>query len=156
MQRLSGLDASFLYLETRSQLMHVIGLFEIDPSTMPGGYRFDKLRAEMERRIAAIPAFRRKLDNSLFNIDHPVWIEDEEPGTLTWEIEPSAHGAVRLTLTHDLTGHHLPQIWGLVVAALEEGVEMSLPLLFIVALVQYQRRATSAPTAYSTPAFDRR
>ncbi len=78
MQRLSGLDASFLYLETRSQLMHVIGLFEIDPSTMPGGYRFDKLRAEMERRIAAIPAFRRKLDNSLFNIDHPVWIEDAD------------------------------------------------------------------------------
>ena len=34
----------------------------------------------------------------------PVWIEDEEPGTLTWDIEPSAHGAVRLTLTHDLTG----------------------------------------------------
>ncbi|KSU53977.1 MULTISPECIES: WS/DGAT/MGAT family O-acyltransferase [unclassified Gordonia (in: high G+C Gram-positive bacteria)] len=86
MQRLSGLDASFLYLETRSQLMHVIGLFEIDPSTMPGGYRFDKLRAEMERRIAAIPAFRRKLDNSLFNIDHPVWIEDED-----FDIERHVH-----------------------------------------------------------------
>ncbi|UPG67505.1 WS/DGAT/MGAT family O-acyltransferase [Gordonia hongkongensis] len=85
MQRLSGLDASFL-LETRSQLMHVIGLFEIDPSTMPGGYRFDKLRAEMERRIAAIPAFRRKLDNSLFNIDHPVWIEDED-----FDIERHVH-----------------------------------------------------------------
>ena len=86
MQRLSGLDASFLYLETRSQLMHVIGLFEIDPSTMPGGYRFDKLRAEMERRIAAIPAFRRKLDNSLFNIDHPVWIEDDD-----FDIERHVH-----------------------------------------------------------------
>ncbi|MET4165559.1 MULTISPECIES: WS/DGAT/MGAT family O-acyltransferase [Gordonia] len=86
MQRLSGLDASFLYLETRSQLMHVIGLFEIDPSTMPGGYRFDKIRAEMERRIAAIPAFRRKLDNSLLNIDHPVWIEDED-----FDIERHVH-----------------------------------------------------------------
>lgn len=40
--------------------------------------------------------------------------------------------------THDITGHHLPQIWGLVVAALEEGVEMSLPLLFIIALAQYR------------------
>lgn len=78
MQRLSGLDASFLYLETRSQLMHVIGLVEIDPSTMPGGYDFAELRSEMERRVAAIPAFRRKLDNSVFNIDHPVWIEDED------------------------------------------------------------------------------
>ncbi len=33
----------------------------------------------------------------------PVWIEDEEPGTVTWEIEPTADGATRLTLTHDLT-----------------------------------------------------
>ena len=78
MQRLSGLDASFLYLETRSQLMHVIGLVEIDPSTMPGGYEFTKLRDEMERRVAAIPAFRRKLADSVLNIDHPVWVEDED------------------------------------------------------------------------------
>lgn len=34
--------------------------------------------------------------------------------------------------------HHLPQIWGLAIAALEEGVEMSLPLLFIIALAQYR------------------
>ncbi|MFW0785517.1 wax ester/triacylglycerol synthase family O-acyltransferase [Gordonia sp. CPCC 206044] len=78
MQRLSGLDASFLYLETRSQLMHVIGILEIDPSTVPGGYTFTKLRDELERRIAGMPAFRRKLDNSLLNIDHPVWIEDDD------------------------------------------------------------------------------
>lgn len=34
----------------------------------------------------------------------PVWIEDESPGTLTWDIEPTGEGATRLTLTHDLTG----------------------------------------------------
>lgn len=34
----------------------------------------------------------------------PVWIEDEEPGTVTWDIEATADGATRLTLTHDLTG----------------------------------------------------
>src|SRR5690606_38405649 len=33
----------------------------------------------------------------------PVWIQDEEPGTVTWDIEPTADGATRLTLTHDLT-----------------------------------------------------
>ena len=50
--------------------------------------------------------------------------------------------------TQDITGHSLPQMWGLVVAALEEGVEMSLPLLFIVALAQYRRmRAQSADIA---------
>ena len=35
MDRLSGLDASFLYLETPAQLMHVCGLIVLDPSTMP-------------------------------------------------------------------------------------------------------------------------
>ncbi|MDY6807602.1 wax ester/triacylglycerol synthase family O-acyltransferase [Gordonia sp. HNM0687] len=86
MQRLSGLDASFLYLETRSQLMQVIGLMEIDPSTVPGGYSFEKMRDELERRIAAMPTFRRKLDNSMLNIDHPVWIEDDR-----FDIERHVH-----------------------------------------------------------------
>lgn len=86
MERLSGLDASFLYLETRSQLMHVIGLIEIDPTTMPGGYDFSRMRDELENRIAAMPNFRRKLDNSLLNIDHPVWIEDDD-----FDIERHVH-----------------------------------------------------------------
>ncbi|MDL9936533.1 wax ester/triacylglycerol synthase family O-acyltransferase [Gordonia sp. ABSL1-1] len=105
MQRLSGLDASFLYLETRSQLMHVIGLIEIDPSTVPGGYSFTKMRDELKRRIAGMPAFRRKLDNSILNIDHPVWIEDED-----FDIERHVHrvavpapgGAAEVT---ELVGH---------------------------------------------------
>jgi diacylglycerol O-acyltransferase len=45
MHRLSGLDASFLYLETSSQLLRVCGLVIVDPSTMPGGYSFHKLAA---------------------------------------------------------------------------------------------------------------
>ena len=44
MDRLSGLDASFLYLETPEQLMHVCGLILLDPTTIPGGYSFDRLR----------------------------------------------------------------------------------------------------------------
>ena len=38
MQRLSGLDASFLYLETAAQPLHVCSILEIDTSTIPGGY----------------------------------------------------------------------------------------------------------------------
>ena len=34
--RLSGLDASFLYLETPEQLMHVCGLVLVDTDTIPG------------------------------------------------------------------------------------------------------------------------
>ncbi|GAC58795.1 hypothetical protein GOHSU_52_00030 [Gordonia hirsuta DSM 44140 = NBRC 16056] len=78
MERLSGLDASFLYLETPSQVMSVAAVLQLDPSTVPGGYSFDGLRAEMARRVKGLPIFRRKLADSLTNIDHPVWVEDTD------------------------------------------------------------------------------
>ncbi len=78
MQRLSGLDASFLYLETPSQPLHVCSILDVDTSTMPGGYTFDKLRDELVVRIAAMPEFRDKLADSFFNLDHPVWVEDKD------------------------------------------------------------------------------
>lgn len=78
MQRLSGLDASFLYLETSSQPMHVCSIVELDTSTVPGGYTFDRLRDALGLRIKAIPTFREKLANSPLNLDHPVWVDDEE------------------------------------------------------------------------------
>ncbi|OBI88695.1 WS/DGAT/MGAT family O-acyltransferase [Mycobacterium asiaticum] len=77
MQRLSGLDASFLYLETDSQPMHVCSVIELDTSTMPGGYTFDRLREAMSLRIRALPEFQEKLANSPLNLDHPVWVDDE-------------------------------------------------------------------------------
>ena len=76
MQRLSGLDASFLYLETQSQPLHVCSILELDTSTMPGGYTFDRLRDELAVRIKAMPQFREKLADSPLNLDHPVWVDD--------------------------------------------------------------------------------
>ncbi|MEJ9080725.1 wax ester/triacylglycerol synthase family O-acyltransferase [Gordonia malaquae] len=78
MERLSGLDASFLYLETPSQVMNVAAILQLDPSTVVGGYSFDKMRNEMARRVTAMPSLRRKLADSLTNVDHPVWIEDDD------------------------------------------------------------------------------
>jgi diacylglycerol O-acyltransferase / wax synthase len=77
MQRLSGLDASFLYLETESQPLHVCSVMELDTSTMPGGYTFDRLREALSLRIKAMPQFREKLADSPLNFDHPVWVDDE-------------------------------------------------------------------------------
>ncbi|MFN8072825.1 MAG: wax ester/triacylglycerol synthase family O-acyltransferase [Mycobacterium sp.] len=78
LQRLSGLDASFLYLETSTQPLHVCSVLELDTSTIPGGYSFDRLVDELAIRIKAIPSFREKLSNTFLNLDHPVWVEDEE------------------------------------------------------------------------------
>lgn len=78
MQRLSGLDASFLYLETAAQPLHVCSILELDTSTVPGGYTFDRLRDELSMRIKAMPEFREKLADSRLNLDHPVWVEDTD------------------------------------------------------------------------------
>ena len=78
LQRLSGLDASFLYLETAAQPLHVCSILELDTSTMPDGYAFDRLREALEVRIRAMPEFREKLADNRLNLDHPVWVEDED------------------------------------------------------------------------------
>ena len=78
MERLSGLDASFLYIETSTQPLNVCSILEVDSSTMPGGYTFDRLRDELALRIKAMPEFREKLADSQFNLDHPVWVEDTD------------------------------------------------------------------------------
>lgn len=84
--RLSGLDASFLYLETPAQLMHVCGLMILDPTTMPEAYSFAGMRAAIGRRADALPAFTRKLRTVPLGLDHPVWVRDQH-----FDIEHHVH-----------------------------------------------------------------
>ncbi|MFF0813991.1 wax ester/triacylglycerol synthase family O-acyltransferase [Rhodococcus sp. NPDC003318] len=78
MERLSGLDSAFLYLETPTQLLHVCALVVLDVSTIPGGYHHETFVAELSERVRAVPNFRRRLFDSTFNLDHPAWVEDPE------------------------------------------------------------------------------
>ncbi|ORA15491.1 WS/DGAT/MGAT family O-acyltransferase [Mycobacterium arosiense] len=77
MQRLSGLDAFFLHLESPTQPLNVCCVLELDPSTMPRGYTFDRFRAALWERLDAAPEFRLKLADSELNLDHPVWVDDD-------------------------------------------------------------------------------
>lgn len=76
MERLSGLDASFLYLETPSHHMHVAMTMVIDPSSMPGGYSFDTVKDFIRSRLHLVPLFHRRLARVPFGLNHPVWVED--------------------------------------------------------------------------------
>jgi diacylglycerol O-acyltransferase / wax synthase len=78
MERLSGLDAFFLYAETPTQPLNVCCVMELDTSTMPGGYTFDRFRDAMMLRIDAVPEFRLKLADSQLNLGHPVWFDDDD------------------------------------------------------------------------------
>ena len=76
MQRLSGLDATFLYTETPSQHMHVSMIGVFDTSTMRGGYSFETVRGLIESRLPRIPMFRRRVVEVPFRLHHPVLVED--------------------------------------------------------------------------------
>ena len=78
MKRLTGLDATFLYMETPSNLMHVASVAVFDPTTVPGGYAFSKVRNLVEDRLALLPPFRWRLVEVPFQLTHPVWIEDPD------------------------------------------------------------------------------
>jgi len=99
MERLSGLDASFLYAESATVPLHVCSVVELDTSTIPGGYCFERFRDDLATRIKALPEFRAKLADSQLNLDHPVWIEDND-FDLSWHLQrialPSPGGRMEL------------------------------------------------------------
>ncbi len=78
MERLSGLDATFLYLETPTHHMHVAMTMVLDPSTMPGGYSFSAIRDFIGDRLHLVPPFRRRLLEVPFRLHHPIWVEDPD------------------------------------------------------------------------------
>jgi len=79
MEQLSGLDASFLYLETGNMPMHIGGLAIYDQSTAPGGgVTFKDILKFFEKRLHKARAFRQRLVNVPMSLDYPYWIEDPD------------------------------------------------------------------------------
>jgi WS/DGAT/MGAT family acyltransferase len=77
MKQLSGLDASFLYLETPEMPMHVgaLHLFEL-----PAGYKgkfVRDLRRHVARRLPMMPALRRRLWWMPLKLANPAWVDAE-------------------------------------------------------------------------------
>jgi diacylglycerol O-acyltransferase len=76
MERMSGIDAAFLYFETPNMHMHVVATIVFDPSTVPGGYSFDGVKEMIRSRLHLAKPLRRKLATTPLNLGQPVWIED--------------------------------------------------------------------------------
>src|SRR5271169_2167827 len=67
MNRLSALDASFIYQETPETPMHV-GSLTI----------FARFRDQTAARLELLPSYRRRLQMTPLGIDHPVWVDDDD------------------------------------------------------------------------------
>ena len=78
MRRLSGMDTAFLYLETPTTHMQVQAVMVLDPSTVPGGYSFEKIKAHLASRLPLLPEFRRRLAFVPFDLHRPVWFDDPD------------------------------------------------------------------------------
>lgn len=78
-QQLSGLDASFLYLETQNSPMHIGGLAIYDPSTAPGGaVGFKQIMDNVLRRADRVASLNNVLVEVPMRLDHPYWRSDGE------------------------------------------------------------------------------
>jgi WS/DGAT/MGAT family acyltransferase len=73
--RLTSLDASFLYLEQSTTAMHVGQVMIFQPPDE--GFDYDRLVEIIEHRIEAIPRFRQKVRDVPGRIANPVWVDDE-------------------------------------------------------------------------------
>src|SRR3954466_7676917 len=77
---MNGLDATFLYFETPSMHMHVVGVLLVDPTDVPGGWNRRRIPDLIRQRIDLIPPFRRRLVPSTLRLHHPVWVDADELG----------------------------------------------------------------------------
>ena len=76
--QLSAQDAQFLYIQSATNLTHVMAVYIYDPSTAPGGkVRFKDIIEHMRKRMDVSPMFKRKLYRLPMDIDHPYWVKDE-------------------------------------------------------------------------------
>ena len=78
MRQLSGMDATFLNMETPSTFGHVSSLNLFDVSAVGGDGFFEATRGLVEQRLGLLVPFRRRLVEVPLGLDLPYWIEDPD------------------------------------------------------------------------------
>jgi diacylglycerol O-acyltransferase / wax synthase len=78
MQQLTGLDASFLALETANATGHVGGVCVLDPSAAPRPLTLARLTEVLAERLPLVPVLRRKLLTVPLGLDQPYWVDDAD------------------------------------------------------------------------------
>ncbi|HUY86088.1 MAG TPA: wax ester/triacylglycerol synthase domain-containing protein, partial [Acidimicrobiales bacterium] len=78
MKRMSGLDASFLYMEAPTMHMHIVGVVLLESVNENRVVGFDDVLRALDERLHLIPPLRRRMVAPLAGVDHPIWIEDPD------------------------------------------------------------------------------
>ncbi|HET7475589.1 MAG TPA: wax ester/triacylglycerol synthase family O-acyltransferase [Dermatophilaceae bacterium] len=76
--RLTSLDASFLYLEEPTTAMHVGSVMVFQPPDEPAqAFDYDRLVSLIATRIALVPRYRQRVREVPGRLANPVWVDDE-------------------------------------------------------------------------------
>jgi len=78
MARLTGLDGAFLALESPTTHLHVMGTMVFDPSGVPGGLGFRRIRSLVDERVPLVAPFRMRMVGVPFGLQHPRLVEDPD------------------------------------------------------------------------------
>lgn len=91
MERMRGIDAGLLYMETDTDHMHTLKLALFDPIAATAATdgsdgtagvgaeatpSLDEVKRGLVERLPRLPGFRRRIVEVPFGLDHPIWIED--------------------------------------------------------------------------------
>ena len=78
-QRLTALDAAFLYAERPHQPMHVAGLYIFDGKPeIPGRPGVLGIFRTVEERLHLVPRYRQRIQTVPLGLAHPVWVDDPD------------------------------------------------------------------------------
>jgi diacylglycerol O-acyltransferase / wax synthase len=77
-RQLSGIDVSFLNMETSAAFGHVSSLNIYDPADAPGGAGYEATRALILERMDRLGPFHRRLLKVPFDLDLPYWVDDPD------------------------------------------------------------------------------
>src|ERR1700739_508763 len=76
-EKLAGLDAAFVYLESEAMPLHTGGMLIYDPSTAPGGrVTYQQILDNLSSRLGSARVLRRRLARVPLDLDNPYWVED--------------------------------------------------------------------------------
>src|SRR5699024_6760290 len=84
-ERLTALDASFLYVEDRTTPMHLGGVAVFEAP----GLDYETVLELIDRRLHAVPRYRQRVVHVPGRLARPVWVDDED-FDLTYHVRRSA------------------------------------------------------------------
>lgn len=85
--RLSSLDASFLYLEQATTPLHVGSVMTFEPG--PRGFSYELLLDLVGNRISYVPRYRQRVREMPGRVGPPVWVDDDQ-FDITYHVRRSA------------------------------------------------------------------